>query len=133
NEDALLVPYSGTKAKTLKEAQAGEDKGDNALKFYTERDWPRCAVIVSNPPFLGDKVMRRELGDGYVQELRRIYGDRVPGQSDLCCYWFEKARALIANRKCRQAGLLATQNIRGGASRRVLDEVKKSGDIFFAV
>src|ERR1035437_3539441 len=70
NEDALLVPHFRSKAKSLKEAQAGEHAGDDALKFYTERDWPTCDVIVGNPPFLGDKKMRRELGDGYVEELR---------------------------------------------------------------
>ena len=69
NEDALLVPHFRSKARTLKEAQAGEHAGDDALKFYTEREWPKCDVIVSNPPFLGDKIMRRELGDGYVDAL----------------------------------------------------------------
>ena len=62
NEDALLVPHFHSKAKTLKEAQAGEHAGDDALKFYTEREWPKCDVIVSNPPFLGGKLIRRELG-----------------------------------------------------------------------
>jgi len=132
NEDALLVPHFRSKAKTLKEAQAGEHTGDDALKFYTEREWPECDVIVSNPPFLGDKLMRGELGDAYVEELRRIYHNRIPGQSDLCCYWFEKARELIEQRKCRRAGLLATQGIRGGANREVLRRIKKTGDIFFA-
>jgi type II restriction/modification system DNA methylase subunit YeeA len=132
NEDALLVPHFHSKAKTLKEAQAGEHQGDDALKFYTERDWPKCNVIVSNPPFLGDKLMRGELGDGYVEELRRIYGNRIPGQSDLCCYWFEKARHQIENGKAKRAGLLATQGIRGGANREVLKRIKDTGDIFFA-
>ena len=31
------------------------------------------------------------------------------------------------------AGLLATQNIRGGASRRALDQISDTGDIFFGV
>jgi hypothetical protein len=132
NEDALLVPHFRSKAKTLKQAQAGEHKGDNALKFYTEREWPKCDVIVGNPPFLGDKFMRRELGDEYVQELRKIYGHRIPGQSDLCCYWFEKGRELIEHGKCHRAGLLATQGIRGGANREVLKRIKETGDIFFA-
>jgi hypothetical protein len=133
NEDALLVPHFRSKAKSLKEAQAGEHAPDDALKFYTEREWPKCEVIVSNPPFLGDKVMRRELGDYYVDELRRTYGSRIPGQSDLCCYWFEKAREQIENEKCKRAGLLATQGIRNGANREVLRRVKETGDIFFAV
>ena len=132
NEDALLVPHFHSKAKNLKQAQAGEHQADDALKFYTERDWPKCEVIVGNPPFLGDKLMRGELGDTYVDELRRIYSDRIPGQSDLCCYWFEKARDQIERTQCERAGLLATQGIRGGANREVLKRIKKTGDIFFA-
>jgi hypothetical protein len=132
NEDALLVPHFRGKAKSLKEAQAGEHRGDDALKFYTEKAWPTCDVIISNPPFLGDKLMRGELGDGYVEELRRTYGKRIPGQSDLCCYWFEKARDLIEHGSCKRAGLLATQGIRGGSNREVLKRIKKTGDIFFA-
>lgn len=85
NEDALLVPHYRSKAKTLNEAQAGEHREDDSLKFYTEREWPECNVLVGNPPFLGDKLMRGELGDGYVEELRRIYANRIRGQSDLCC------------------------------------------------
>lgn len=133
NEDALLVPHFRSKAKTLKEAQAGEHAGDDALKFYTEREWPKCDVIVGNPPFLGDKLMRGELGDGYVEELRRIFDNRIPGQSDLCCYWFEKAREQIKEKKCKRAGLLATQGIRGGGNREVLKRIRESGDIFFGV
>jgi type II restriction/modification system DNA methylase subunit YeeA len=132
NEDALLVPHFRSKAKTLKEAQAGEHAGDDALKFYTEREWPEADVIVSNPPFLGDKFMRGELGDYYVEQLREIYERRIPGQSDLCCYWFEKAREQIEKKKSKRAGLLATQGIRGGANREVLKRIKETGDIFFA-
>jgi hypothetical protein len=62
NEDALLVPHYRSKAKSLKEAQAGEHGADDALKFYTERKWPATDVIVGNPPFLGGKFLRRELG-----------------------------------------------------------------------
>src|ERR1039458_10244349 len=119
NEDALLVPHFHNKARTLKEAQADEHKADTSLKFYTERQWPQCDVLVGNPPFLGDKLMRRELGRAYQQELWRVYEGRVPGFADLCCYWFEKARQQVEAGKCNRAGLLATQAIRGGASREV--------------
>jgi type II restriction/modification system DNA methylase subunit YeeA len=132
NQDALVHQVFKRKPKGLKEAQAEEHSEDTTQKAYVEREWPACDVIVGNPPFLGDKLMRGELGDGYVEELRRIYGDRIPGQSDLCCYWFEKARALIEKRKCRRAGLLATQAIRGGANRVVLKRIKTTGDIFYA-
>ena len=40
---------------------------------------------------------------------------------------------LIEHGKCKRAGLLATQGIRGGANREVLKRIKKTGDIFFAI
>ncbi len=56
----------------------------------------------------------------------------MPALADLVCYWFEKARAQIAAGKAKRVGLLATQAIRGGANRKVLERIKESGDIFWA-
>ena len=98
----------------------------------TEPEWPAVDYIVGNPPFLGGNRIRKELGSGYVDQLFATYKDRVPAFADLCCYWFEKARAHIENDKCKRAGLLATQGIRGGANREVLKRIKDSGDIFWA-
>src|SRR5207253_6397801 len=125
NEDALLVPHFRSKPKSLKEARAGEHASDEALKFYTERKWPKCEVIVSNPPFLGSVKIWEELGREYQTELWRIYEQRVSRGADLCCYWFEKARDLIEQRDCKRAGLLATQAIRGGANRETLKRIKE--------
>jgi len=97
-----------------------------------EPEWPVADVIIGNPPFLGDKKMRAELGDAYVDGLRSLYSDRIPGQSDLVCFWFEKARAMIEAGQVQRAGLLATNSIRGGANRRVLERIKESGNIFWA-
>ena len=133
NKDALLNETFRKKPKNLKAAQAEEHgREDELFKVYTERAWPACDVIVGNPPFLGDKFMRGELGGDYVEQLRKIFGKRIPGQSDLCCYWFEKARQQIEDGNCKRAGLLATQGIRGGANREVLKRIKETGDIFFA-
>jgi type II restriction/modification system DNA methylase subunit YeeA len=99
----------------------------------SEPEWPTVDFIVGNPPFLGGNRIRSELGDGYVENLFRLYKDRVPAFADLCCYWFEKARAHIKVGKCKRAGLLATQGIRGGANREVLKRIKDSGDIFWAI
>jgi hypothetical protein len=95
-------------------------------------DWPEVDFIVSNPPFLGGKLLRRELGVAYVDALFENYGSRVRPEADLCCYWFEKARQQVEHDKCKRAGLLATQGIRGGANREVLKRIKETGDIFFA-
>ena len=104
-------------------------------------DWPEVDFIVSNPPFLGGKKLRTGdgksassgLGGEYVEKLFAAYRDRVPAEADLCCYWFEKARQQIEHGKCKRAGLLATQGIRGGANREVLKRIKETGDIFFAI
>jgi hypothetical protein len=133
NEDALLVPHFRSKAKTLKEAQAGEHAGDDALKFYTERDWPQCDVIVGNPPFLGNKRLRTELGAAYTKAIFGVFGDRLPATSDLCCYWFEKARDLIARGKCQRAGLLATTGSKQVSSRAAFERIKTTGKIFCAI
>jgi type II restriction/modification system DNA methylase subunit YeeA len=125
HRDPVLDPF-----ESVKQTDSILDLSEPARP--KEPKWPEAEFIVGNPPFLGDKRMRGELGDEYVTALRKLYEDRIPGQSDLCCYWFEKARAQIERRKCKRAGLLATQSIRGGANRTVVDRIKKSGDIFWA-
>jgi type II restriction/modification system DNA methylase subunit YeeA len=97
-----------------------------------EARWPEAEFIVGNPPFLGGKLLRRGLGDPYVEALFGAYDDRVPREADLSAYWHEKARSQIEKHRTRRAGLLATQGIRGGANRRVLERIKRSGGIFFA-
>lgn len=98
----------------------------------TEPEWPAVDYIVGNPPFLGDKKMRAELGDEYTEKLRACYTGRVDGGADLVTYWFEKSRALIEAGQVKRAGLISTNSIRNGASRKVLDHVQQSGGIFNA-
>ena len=76
--------------------------------------------------------MRKHLGDEYVEAMFRVWDGRVPRESDLCCYWFEKGRKQIERNRCGRAGLLATQGIRGGANREVLKRIRQTGDIFWA-
>ena len=97
-----------------------------------EPEWPEAEFIVGNPPFLGGKLLRNNLGDDYVDAMFHVWGERVPREADLCCYWFEKARRQIELEDAPALGLLATQGIRGGANRKVLERIKQTGDIFFA-
>ena len=97
-----------------------------------EPEWPAAEFIVGNPPFLGGKLLRSGLGDEYVTALFQLYDDRVPAEADLVCYWFDKAQTAIRAGQAKRAGLLATQGIRGGANRRVLQRIKENGDIFMA-
>ena len=124
-ESPILQPLDNIQ---LKDAVVEvDDRGRSA-----EPDWPRADVIIGNPPFLGGKILRRELGDEYVDTMFEVWDDRVPREADLCCYWFEKARSEIGRGRARRAGLLATQGIRGGSNRVVLDRVAQSGAIFWA-
>lgn len=97
-----------------------------------EPEWPEVDVVIGNPPFLGGQKLRRELGNEYTDAIFALYNDRVPGAADLVCYWFERSREMISLRKIHRAGLLATQAIRRGRSRKVLERIKESGDIFMA-
>ena len=97
-----------------------------------EPKWPIADVIIGNPPFLGWNKIRQELGDMYVNDLFHLYAGRIPAFADLVCYWFEKSRALLAEGKAKRSGLLATNSIRGGANRRVLERIKETGNIFWA-
>ena len=98
----------------------------------SEALWPQVDVIVGNPPFLGDKMMRGELGDEAVNQLRKRYEGRVPGGADLVTYWFEKARAQIDAGRCQRAGLVATNSIRQKRNRVVLERILQSTRIFEA-
>ena len=94
--------------------------------------WPQADVVIGNPPFLGGKLLRRGLGGDYVESLQRLYGSRIHGEADLVCYWFDKASRLVAKGKLARAGLVATNSIRGGRNRSVLDQIFEHGIIFNA-
>ena len=95
----------------------------------TEPDWPKAEVVIGNPPFLGYSPQREALGDAYTEALRRLYKRAIPAFSDLVCYWFHKAGKLVANSNAARAGLVATNSIRGGKNRAVLDRIAKNSTI----
>jgi type II restriction/modification system DNA methylase subunit YeeA len=99
---------------------------------YYEAEWPKAEFIVGNPPFLGIRLMRTGLGDDLVERLFLVYDGRVSREADLVCYWFEKARAALKAGSTKRVGLVATNSIRGGANRRVLDQIVVESPIFEA-
>ncbi|MEN9428196.1 MAG: hypothetical protein RLZZ220_2545 [Pseudomonadota bacterium] len=129
NCDALIHYQQGTDWDGI-DANGNEIHGE--MGVASDVLWPACDVIVGNPPFLGDKRMRAELGSAYVDCLRREFKGRVPGGADLVTYWFERAREQIEAGQCQAAGLVATNSIRGGANRKVLDRIVASTRIFEA-
>lgn len=97
-----------------------------------EASWPESEFIIGNPPFLGGKLMRSGLGNDYVESLFQIYEQRVPPEADLVTYWFEKALKQTEQGFAKRAGLVATNSMRGGANRRVLDRIVEDSRVFEA-
>lgn len=125
SRDPILKPLD-----TIRETDAVLDLSDP--ENPREPDWPEATVIVGNPPFLGAKFLRANLGSEYVEALFKVYRGRVAGMADFCAYWHEKARTMVEAGEVDRVGLLATQGIRGGGSRQTLRRVKESGEIFLA-
>ncbi|MEQ8283392.1 MAG: class I SAM-dependent DNA methyltransferase [Parvibaculum sp.] len=98
----------------------------------TKNLWPKADVIVGNPPFLGDKAMISYMGEEYVERLRSAFKEWLPGGSDLVCYWFSIADRMLRQELTKRVGFVATNSIRGGANRRVLDEIVEQHKIFEA-
>ncbi|MEQ9561184.1 MAG: N-6 DNA methylase, partial [Woeseiaceae bacterium] len=98
----------------------------------TESEWPSADVIVGNPPFLGNKKLIAELGENYVARVRNLFKGRLPGGVDLVMYWFEKAGSQIAQGKADRFGLVATNSIRAGSNRKVIQKILEKSVIYEA-
>ena len=125
NDRPILTPLH-----TIHQTDAILDLSDPANP--KEPEWPAAEFIIGNPPFLGRRSWNKNFDHAYIAEVDRVYRSTLARSSDLCCYWFEKARAQIAIGNTKRAGLLATQNIRSVYSRGVLDRICQSGSIFMA-
>ena len=121
NRDPVLKPLDTIECRDAILTEAGE-----------EPEWPKADVVIGNPPFLGYSPMREILGDDYTESVRGLYKGSVPAFADLVCYWFYKAGELVAGGKLARAGLVATNSIRGGRNRAVLDRIVERSAIFDA-
>jgi hypothetical protein len=87
-------------------------------------DWPEVDAIVGNPPFLGDRRIRRELGPDYIRKLQNESG--ADGVVDIACYFFRRAHDHL--REGARAGLVSTSGIRVGKTREAsLDYIVANG------
>jgi SAM-dependent methyltransferase len=102
---------------------------DNLDKSIVRADalfavWPEVDAIVGNPPIMGDKKIRGELGADYLRRLQEESG--VDGVVDLSCYWFRRAHDRLP--VGARAGLVGTSGIRVGKAREAaLDYIVERG------
>ncbi|MFC7670667.1 class I SAM-dependent DNA methyltransferase [Hymenobacter humi] len=103
--------------------------GHNADYSKTwQAEWPTADFIIGNPPFVGDKAMRRALGDDYVTRLRKIYAGQVPESADLVMYWWYRAAQLVASGQVERFGFITTNSITMTFNRRVVQDFLTTPD-----
>jgi hypothetical protein len=99
-------------------------------------EWPRADFIIGNPPFLGNWRMRGDLGDGYVETLRAVYGE-VPDTADYVMYWWHRAAERVRAAETRRFGFITTNSLRQTFQRRVtephLNDEDSPASLVFAV
>jgi hypothetical protein len=81
--------------------------------------WPDADYVIGNPPFIGNWMMRRELGDGYTKTLRATYSE-VPESAEYVMYWWNRAAEGVRAGRTRRFGFIATNSLRQTFSRRVV-------------
>ena len=94
--------------------------------------WIEADAIIGNPPFLGGREFRKELGDEYAEKVYRQFKE-MKGQVDFCTYWFRKTVDNLDENG--RAGLVGTNSISQNTSRKAsLDYiVSNNGHIHDAI
>ncbi|MCQ8783112.1 class I SAM-dependent DNA methyltransferase [Mangrovibrevibacter kandeliae] len=93
-------------------------------------EWPQADFIVGNPPFIGGKDMRAELGDGYAEAAWKAR-PHMPGGADFVMhFWDQAAQYLREGWKPsgkgkphfpRRFGFITTNSITQTFSRRIIE------------
>lgn len=89
--------------------------------------WPEVEFIVGNPPFIGGKDMRAELGDGYAEACWAAR-PHLPGGADFVMHFWDEAATRLLRKPIkgqtnplRRFGFITTNSITQTFSRRVIE------------
>ncbi|MBB4302097.1 hypothetical protein GGD81_001121 [Rhodobium orientis] len=89
--------------------------------------WPEAEFIVGNPPFIGGKDMRAELGDGYAEACWKAR-PQMPGGADFVMHFWDEAATRLTRKgtkkspnPLRRFGFITTNSITQTFSRRVIE------------
>ena len=104
--------------------------------------WPEAEFIVGNPPFIGGKDMRTELGDGYAEAAWKARPKIPRGADFVMHFWDEAATRLLRKpmkgngNPLRRFGFITTNSVTQTFSRRVIErhaKVKNPLSLVYAV
>lgn len=84
--------------------------------------WPDAEFIVGNPPFIGGKDVRANLGDVYAETLWSVH-DEINESADFVMYWWDRAAEVVSKKRSitRRFGFVTTNSITQVFSRRVIE------------
>ena len=104
--------------------------------------WPEAEFIVGNPPFIGGKDMRAELGDGYAEACWKAR-PHMPGGADFVMHFWDEAATRLLRKgtkdrenPLRRFGFITTNSITQTFSRRVIERAmaaKEPLSLVFAI
>ncbi len=121
-----LTRWDGVSKK--RDPLTGKDVPDETQRVPMEKyigpkaaDWPVSDFIIGNPPFIGGKDLRQELGDGYTEALWSVYEKSVPNSADFVMYWWHKAAERVRAGKSRRFAFITTNSLPQTFSRRVVE------------
>ena len=77
---------------------AQDDAGQPILHEPRPADWPEADFIVGNPPFIGGKDIRSELGDDYAEAVWKA-NPNVGASSDFVMQWWDRAAETLGKPK----------------------------------
>ncbi|HEX8572213.1 MAG TPA: DNA methyltransferase [Allosphingosinicella sp.] len=101
---------------------AQDEMGAPDLANPRQPEWPEADFIVGNPPFIGAKFIRSELGGDYAEALWRSNPD-VPASADFVMQWWNRAARELTRpgTRLKRFGFVTTNSITQAFSRRVIE------------
>ena len=89
--------------------------------------WPEADYIVGNPPFIGGKDIRSEIGDAKVETLWAAHPE-INNSADFVMYWWDRAAELLTRKATRlkRFGLVTTNSITQVFQRRTVERHLKA-------
>ena len=133
--DGNGVPLSRWDGATMKRHPiTGEEipDPDATVELYRYENprraaWPEAEFIVGNPPFIGGKDMRAELGDGYAEAAWKAR-PKIPGGADFVMHFWDEAATRLLRKPAkgktnplRRFGFITTNSVTQTFSRRVIE------------
>ncbi len=123
-------PVSRWDGHTMKVSPVtGEEIPDDSARVPIYRylnprkaEWPKADYVVANPPFVANRNMRADFGDGYVDALTAAYPE-VTQAVDFVMYFWLKAGNAVGNEQLFRAGFITTSRLRLQQNQSVVKQV----------